>query len=65
MFIDVVFDILMVDNSLLVDYSFEERTKALKALIKEQGMFLKLAERKELDTEEQVMQELEEKYRNQ
>lgn len=64
-FVDIVFDILMVDNTPLVNHSLEKRMQALNTLIKDQGMFLKVLERREIETEQEVMEALEECYKNQ
>lgn len=55
----------MVDNTPLIDYSYEDRVKALKTFVKDQGMYMKVLERKEFETEEQVLKELEEQFKNQ
>ncbi|KAK4511264.1 uncharacterized protein ATC70_012479 [Mucor velutinosus] len=55
----VVFDILLIDDALMTGFPFEERLRALDHLITEQGMYLRLMPRLEMNTQEEINEELE------
>ncbi|KAI9468089.1 MAG: ATP dependent DNA ligase domain-containing protein [Benjaminiella poitrasii] len=54
-----VFDILMLNGLPLMGHTLEERLRVLYSVVKEQEPYLKLLPRKEMETKEQVMDELE------
>ncbi|KAL7321693.1 DNA ligase (ATP) [Mucor circinelloides] len=55
----VVFDILLVDDTVMTEFSFEERLNALNHLIKAQEPFLRLMPRLEMNTQDEINEELE------
>ncbi|CEP19180.1 hypothetical protein [Parasitella parasitica] len=55
----VVFDILMVDDTPLIENKLEDRLKVLKAVVKEQNMHLRFISRLEMETREEINNELE------
>ncbi|KAF1799465.1 ATP dependent DNA ligase domain-containing protein [Mucor lusitanicus] len=54
----VVFDILLVDDTLMTGFSFDERLQALDSFIKEQGMYLRVMPRLKMNTQDEINEEL-------
>lgn len=59
LFLVVVFDILMVDNTPLIGNKLEDRLKVLHAVVKEQNMHLRFITRLEMETRDEINDELE------
>lgn len=59
LFVVVVFDILMVDNTPLIGNKLEDRLKVLNAVVKEQNMHLRFITRLEMETRDEINNELE------
>ncbi|KAL9553688.1 hypothetical protein MBANPS3_003165 [Mucor bainieri] len=54
----VVFDILLIDDTLMTGFPYKERMRVLQKIIKEQGMYLRLMPRLEMGTQDEINEEL-------
>ncbi|KAI8981907.1 ATP dependent DNA ligase domain-containing protein [Mycotypha africana] len=56
----IVFDILMIDNTPLINFSFEDRLKVLEQHIQPQGKYMEFIDRRKISTKEELLQQLDE-----